>query len=229
MIAPIKYLIDTLMIPFLSFSYHSIYPNYGVAIILLTLLIKVLFAPLTKKQFESMKKTQEIQPEIKKIQEKFKDQPEKVHQEMMKIWKEKKVNPLGGCLPAVVQLPFFIAVFYTVSSESFKALLASPGVNQGMFSFWLADLTAPDATYIMPVIIGILTYFTSKMMSPSGQKQPAFMAIMPVFMVVICLRMPAGVLLYWVSSQLISSIQQYLVVKKGVSKTDKVKKIGVER
>ena len=111
MMKPINYLIDSFMIPFLNFSYENIFPNYGIAIILLTVLIKIVFYPLTKKQFEAMKANQKIQPMMKKIQEKYKGQPEKLHKEMTKLWKENNANPLSGCLPALVQLPVFIAVF----------------------------------------------------------------------------------------------------------------------
>lgn len=209
---PIDFLIEQLIIPMLSFSYHSIFPNYGVAIIVVTLIIKVLFYPLTKKQFESMKATQKIQPEMKKLQEKYKQQPEKMHKEMMKLWKENNANPLGGCLPALVQLPFFIAIFYTVKSDAFNVLLSAPGVFQGFLPFWAANLTTPDTTYVLPLIVGVTTYFSQKLMTVDS-KQATLMAVMPFVMFFICLQMPSGVLLYWASSQLVSLIQQYIVLK----------------
>ncbi len=208
---PINYLTDQVMIPFLSYSYTHIFPNYGVAILLLTLVIKILFYPLTKKQFESMKVTQKIQPEMKKLQEKYKGKPEKLHEEMKKLWKEHNANPLGGCLPALVQLPFFFAVFYTVKSPAFQAMVLAPGINHGLFTFWLSNLTLPDKTYLLPVLIAVSTYLSQKMMVME-QSQKALMTVMPVVMFVVCLKMPAGVLLYWAASQLISTLQQYLVV-----------------
>ena len=208
---PIRYLTDQVMIPFLTFSYHTIWPNYGVSILLLTLVIKLLFYPLTKKQFESMKITQKIQPQMKKLQEKFKGQPEKLHQEMMKLWKEHNANPLGGCLPALVQLPFFFAVFYTVKSPGFQAIVLAPGINHGLFSFWLSNLTLPDHTFILPVLIAVSTYLSQRMMVME-QSQRALMTVMPVVMFVVCLKMPAGVLLYWAASQLILTVQQYLIL-----------------
>ncbi len=209
---PIDYLISNMMIPFLQFSYHTIYPNYGVAILVLTLVVKVAFFPLSQKQFESMRKTQAIQPELKRVQEKFKDQPEKQRQEMMKLWKEHKVNPFGGCLPALIQMPFFIAIFYTIKSAAFQAILDTQGIFPGLFHFWLVDLTKSDTTMILPISIGVLTYVGQRMMT-KGQEMPMFMKMMPVIMVAVCFTMPAGVLLYWVASQLISNIQQYFIFK----------------
>ena len=208
---PINYLTNELMIPFLTFSYQSIYPNYGVSILLLTFLIKVLFYPLTKKQFESMKITQKIQPKMKKIQEKFKGQPEKIHQEVMKLWKENNANPLGGCLPALVQLPVFFAIFYTVKSSAFIALVKSPGINQGLFTFWLADLTVKDTTYILPALVAVSMYLSQKMMVVE-ESQKMLMTLMPVVMFVVSIQMPSGVLLYWAASQIISTVQQYMIL-----------------
>jgi YidC/Oxa1 family membrane protein insertase len=220
---PINYLTNEIMIPFLTFSYNSIYPNYGVSILLLTLVIKLLFYPLTKKQFESMKITQKIQPKMKKIQEKFKGQPEKIHQEVMKLWKENNANPLGGCLPALVQLPVFFAIFYTVKSPVFISIVKAPGINHGLFPFWLADLTLKDSTYILPALVAISMYLSQKMMVVD-ESQKTLMTVMPIVMFVVSISMPAGVLLYWAASQLISTLQQYLILNPiGKSKTIVVK------
>jgi YidC/Oxa1 family membrane protein insertase len=210
---PINYLIDTIFIPFLQFSYSTIIPNYGVAIILLTLFIRAIFYPLTRKQFESLKATQKIQPKVKKLQEKYKKEPEKMQAEMMKLWKENNANPLGGCLPALVQLPFFFAIFYTIKSDTFTQLLTQPGINPGLFPFWLSNLSQPDGTYILPILIGVLTYASQKL-TTVDQKQMAMLVFMPVVMVVICINMPAGVLIYWATSQFVSTAQQYFIMQK---------------
>ena len=221
---PINYLTNEIMIPFLNFSYHTIFPNYGVAILLLTLLIKILFYPLTKKQFESMKITQEIQPKMKKIQEKFKGQPEKIHQEVMKLWKEHNANPLGGCLPALVQLPVFFAIFYTIKSAAFTAIIKSPGINQGLFSFWISDLTMKDTTFILPALVAASMYFSQKMMVVEESQKMLMM--MPIVMFIVSISMPGGVLLYWASSQIISTAQQYLILYPlGKSKNSVIKEI----
>lgn len=207
--------INQVMVPFLNFSYNNLYPNYGVAIILLTILIKLLLFPLTKKQFESMKATQKIQPQLKKLQEKFKGQPEKLHAEMMSLWKTNNVNPLGGCLPAILQMPFFIAVYFTVRSDTFEALLVAPNANPGMFTFWLSNLAAPDTTYILPIIIGLLTYLGQKMMI-TDPNQAKIMMILPFFLVYISAQLQAGVLVYWATQQLVAVIQQYIILKPRV-------------
>lgn len=210
---PIDYLIKTVMIPFLEFSYETLFPNYGVAIILLTIIIRAAFYPLTKKQFESMKITKELQPQLKKIQEKFKGQPEKLQKEMMKLYRENKANPLGGCLPALVQLPFFIAIFYTINSDAFANLISQPGINPGFLSFWIPNLSNPDKTFLLPLVIGVTSYLSQKMMT-IDPKQAAIFMFMPFFMFFICIKMPAGVLLYWATSQALSVAQQYYFLKQ---------------
>ncbi len=217
---PIDYLINEFMIPFLRFSYDSIYPNYGIAILLLTILVKILFVPLTQKQFKAMKETQKIQPEIKKIQEKYKGQPDKASKEMMQLWKTHKVNPLGGCLPALVQLPVFIAIFYTIKSPGFNALISQEGINRGLFSFWIPDLTLPDTFMVLPIFIALATYISQKM-TITDPKQATLMMFMPFMMFFLCLKMPGGVLLYWAASQVLSSIHQYIVMRPALAVTVK--------
>lgn len=210
---PITMLVNQAFVPFLKYSYDHILPNYGVSIILLTALLKLIFWPLTQKQFSSMRMTQKLQPQVKKLQEKYKKEPEKLQKEMMKLWKDNGTNPFAGCLPALIQIPFFIAIFYTIKSPSFLALLSAPGVNKGLFPFFLSDLSVVDHTYIMPVFIGLLSYWTQKMMGPSDPTMPNFLMFMPVIMFIFCLKMPAGVLIYWAVNQAISVGQQYLVGK----------------
>jgi len=216
-----KFLADHIMLPFLNFSYHSIYPNYGIAIILLTLIIKVIFFPLTKKQFDSMKVTQKIQPEIKRIQEEFKDQPEKLQQEILRVWRENKANPLGGCLPLLIQLPIFFGIFSTINGDTFKAILAQPGINPGMLPFWLTNLAAPDPWFILPVVIAVATYISQKMM-PMEPTQAAIFMFMPIVMGVISIKMPAGVLIYWASQQIFSNIQQFMMMKRNALQDDAI-------
>jgi len=211
-----KILTDDIMLPFLNYSY-SIIPNYGFAIILLTLAIKIAFYPLSKKQFVAMKMSQKIQPIIKELQATHKQDPQKLQQEMMKVWKEHKVNPLGGCLPMLVQIPFFFAIFYTVTGDAFKAILTQPGINTGLFPFWLSNLAMPDKTFILPIVIGIATYLSQKMMTVDP-KQAAIFMFMPFLMVIISLKMPAGALLYWAVSTIASVVQQYMMMSR--SKAD---------
>jgi YidC/Oxa1 family membrane protein insertase len=209
---PITWLVNHIMMPFLTFSYNSIYPNYGVAIILLTIVVKVVFYPLNNKQYASMQAQKKIQPELKKIQEKYKDQPEKLNKEMMKLWKDNKANPFSGCLPVLIQMPFFFAIFYTIRSEAFKAMIAQPGVNPGLFPFWLSDLGLPDSSYILPVVIGLTMYLSQKM-TVTDPKQAKMFMFMPFVMVFICINLPAGVLLYWAISQTLSIVQQKYMLR----------------
>ncbi|MCP4050850.1 MAG: membrane protein insertase YidC [bacterium] len=215
MINPITVLVENIMIPFLKAAY-GIIPNYGVAIIILTMVIKIIFYPLTRKQFESMKAQKQMQPEMKAIQEKYKGQPEKLQSEMMKLWKKHGSNPFSGCLPTLIQIPFFIAVFYTIKSDLFLSLInteINPGVNPGLFPFWISNLGVKDVTYILPVLVGLSTFLSQKLMMTDPKQAKMFM-FMPVIMFFICLKMPSGVLLYWAVSQLISTAQQYYIMQK---------------
>ena len=213
---PITYLVDNFMMPFLNFSYNNISPNYGIAIILLTLIVKLLFYPLTHKQFKAMHVMQKLQPKIKEIQAKHKKEPDKLQQEMMKIWKDNKVNPLSGCLPLLIQLPFLFALFYTMNSEAFNVMIGHEGVNPGLFPFWLANLGQPDGTWLLPLVIAITTFLSQKISMTQGTvaaHQSTMLFIMPVVIFVICLKLPAGVLLYWAVSQMISTVQQMYILK----------------
>lgn len=207
---PITFLTDSIMIPFLNFSYHAIYPNFGVGIIILTIIIKLLLYPLTKQQFDSMKKMQTLMPKMKKLKEKYKNDPQGLQLETMKIYKENKVNPLGGCLPMLIQLPFLFALFYTMNGDSFSNLISQNNVFPGFTTFWLPDLSQKDNFFILPLVIGIATYLGQKMASIDANQQK-IMVFMPVIMVAVSFQMPSGVLLYWAVSQIISSVQQVLV------------------
>ena len=213
---PIRILMNEMMMPFLQFSYDSIYPNYAFGIILLTLMVKLILFPLTKKQFESMKQMQVLQPKFTEIRNKHKSNPQKLQEEMMKLYKKHNVNPLSGCLPMIVQLPFLLALFYTMSSDAFNELIYQNDGFPGLTSFWLPDLSQPDHLLILPLLIAGLTYWSQKYMSPnvSNPQQKAIMTFLPIFMIFICLKMPGGVLLYWAASQLISTIQQIAIMKK---------------
>ena len=213
-----RFLTDDIMLPFLNYCYGLV-PNYGLAIILLTIVIKVAFYPLTKKQFKAMKMSQKIQPIIKELQATHKKDPQKLQQEMMKVWKEHKVNPLGGCLPMLVQIPFFFAIFYTVTGDAFQAILNQPGINKGLFPFWLPNLAIADHTFILPIVIGIATYLSQKMMT-IDPKQAAIFMFMPFLMVIISLKMPAGALIYWAISTIASVVQQYMMMSRSKASED---------
>ena len=194
-----------------------IVPNYGIAIILLTIVIKLLFIPLMNKQYGSMKAMQELNPELTKIKEKYKKDPQKMQKEIMGLYRQKGINPLQGCLPMIIQIPFFIAIYATILSDSFKALITEPGVNKGLFSFWVSDLSLPDSTFILPILLAYFTYWSQKMIMVDP-KQKMFLYMSPILILVFGLKLPGGVLLYWAVSTLVSTIQQTLVMKKNTTK-----------
>lgn len=209
---PIKFLVDQFMLPFLSVSYNAFFPNFGVAIILLTVAIKLAFYPLMNKQFESMRKMKLLKPELDKINEKFKNSPKEKQHAMVKLYQEKKVNPFQGCLPMLVQIPFFLAIYATILSESFTEMIHAPGINPGLFSFWLPDLARPDATKILPIMLAIFTYYSQKMMMVDAQQK--FLLIMsPIFILFFGLKLPSGVVLYWAVQTLLSTIQQWISLR----------------
>jgi YidC/Oxa1 family membrane protein insertase len=211
-VAPINFIINELFIPFLTYSYAVIFPNYGLAIMLLTLLIKMVFFPLTYKQFKSMKITKKLQPQVKAIQEKFKGDPKKVQTEMMRLWKENNANPFSGCLPSLIQLPVFISIFYAVKSNTFIEMLNLPGVFPGAFPFWLTHLSSADNTMILPIVIGLAMFWSQQMMT-IDPKQKAIFMFMPFVMFFFSIKMPAGVLIYWSTSMIVSNIQQWMIMK----------------
>lgn len=214
---PITYLSNQVMLPFLEFSYHHVYPNYGVAIIILTLTIKALFYPLTKKQFESMGVMQKLQPKIKEINEKHKGKPDVLQKEMMAMYKEHSFNPLSGCLPMLVQLPVFFAIFATVKGEIFKGIITQPGINPGLFTWWLSDLSKPDPTFILPIVIGAATYWSQRYTVTDPLQKKIFM-VLPLIIVMFSFKLPAGVLLYWATSQVVSTLQQVMMLRQPVAK-----------
>lgn len=182
---------------------HSLIPSYGWSIIVLTIIVRIFLLPLTIKQTKSMKVMQKLQPEIKKIQERYKDDKEKMQQEMMKFYSENKFNPMGGCLPILLQLPIFIALYQMLLH--YEAL-------KGVGFLWLPNLIKPDPLYILAVLTAASTYFSQKMVSTDPQSQK-LMIPMTAFMGFIAINLPAGVLLYWVTTNLWTLGQQYIMMR----------------
>jgi YidC/Oxa1 family membrane protein insertase len=199
--------------------------SYGVAIILLTLIVKLILLPLTIKQTRSMIAMQKIQPEIRKLQEKYKDDKEKLSQEMMKFYKENKVNPFGGCLPLVLQLPVFFALFTVLRkyllnppilqlSNTFTLLSGYPtGMIVKNTSFlWiksLADSTrTADPYFILLILLAASTWYSQKQVM-TDPRQRNMMIIMPLITAFIGLSLPAGVVLYWITTNVLQIIQQF--------------------
>ncbi len=197
---------------------YSIIPSYGIAIILLTLLIRILFWPLTHKSTESMKRMQLIQPEIKALQAKYKDSPQKLQKETMQLYKEKKVNPMGGCLPMFVQIPVFIALF-TVLRNAIELRYAG--------FLWITDLSTPENLFagsipfigslnILPLLMSLSMIWQQKLTpqvasTPEQQQQQKMMMfMMPIMMLFFFYKMPSGLVLYWTTSNLLMILQTSL-------------------
>ena len=178
--------------------------NWGVAIILLTCIIKLLFWPLTQKSYKSMKSMQTLQPEMQKLREKFKDNKEKLNKEIMALYKTKRVNPMGGCLPMVVQIPVFFALY--------KVLLGTIALRHAPFAFWLQDLSVKDPYYITPIIMGVTMFFQQKM-TPSTMDpvQAKIFMFMPIIFTFMFLNFPSGLVLYWLVNNLLTILQQWHV------------------
>jgi len=188
-------------------QFYVISRNYGIAIILLTIVVRLLLFYPSLKSATSMEEMKKLQPQMTELREKFKKDPSRMNQEIMKLYKDHKVNPLGGCLPMLLQLPFFVAL-YNVLSVSIE-LRQSPFI-----SFWIKDLSVFDPFYILPVLMGVSMIFTMKMTSttvdPQQQKIMTFMNIAFIFMFA---WLPAGLLLYITLSNVLSIVQQLYVRK----------------
>ena len=183
--------------------------SYGLAIILLTIAIRLLLWPLTHSQAMSMRRMQQLQPEIEKLNKKYKNNKEKLNEETMKLWKENGVNPAAGCLPVLVQIPFLYAIFELLRDYQFT----------GDASFlWIPNLSQPDPFYVLPILAGAATFWQSKITMPPGNSanaatQQMMMYFMPIFIAWITIQFPAGLGIYWFISSLFSVGQQYLIPK----------------
>lgn len=203
---------------FLSFLYRLI-PNYGIVIIVFSIVLKIILHPFTHKSMDASLKMQKIQPQVAAIQQQFKSDPKRMQQELSKLYKEAGASPLGGCLPLLLQMPVFFAL-YTV-------LRFSLDMRQAHFVGWLKDLSEPDPYYILPILMGIFMIVQSLMMQPKKQqleqvdeKQAAMQQsqkmmtwVMPVVLFFVFKSMPAGLVLYWTVFNILSIIQQYYLQK----------------
>ncbi len=206
----------------MNFIYKFI-PNYGVAIIILTLLSKILLWPLGNKSYKSMAQMKKIQPLMAEIKEKYKGDKKKMNEEMMGLYKTYKVNPLGGCLPMVVQIPVFFALY--------RMLYGAIELRHAPFIWWINDLSAPDRLFrfnfsipfmqppygipVLTIIMGVTMFIQQKMSPPAGDPtQAKMMMLMPVVFTVIFINFSSGLVLYWLINNVISLVQQYYIQKK---------------
>lgn len=192
---------------------YTVIPNYGLAIIILTLMVRLVTAPLTVKQMRSMERMRRVQPRMKEIQEKYKDDRQKQSEEMMRLYRTEKVNPLGGCLPMVLQLPVFIGLYY--------ALRSSIDLRHAPFFGWITDLSAPDLLFmlpgldlpvrLLPLVMGATMFVQQKitpMQTPDPGQARMMQTVMPLMMTVLFYQFASGLVLYWMMSNLVAILHQ---------------------
>jgi YidC/Oxa1 family membrane protein insertase len=189
---------------------HNIIPNWGFSIIVLTFIIKILFFPLTYSSTRSMAKMQELQPKIKALRARYKKAKQdialrrKMNEEMMKLYKEHGINPAGGCLPILVQIPIFWGFF--------RLLVVSIEFRQSPFILWIRDLSVKDPYYVTPVLMGITQFISQKMTPTSADPtQQKMMLIMPVIMTIFFMNFQSGLVLYWLTNNVLQIGQQYIM------------------
>lgn len=181
--------------------------NWGVSIILLTMVIKGLFYKLSEASYKSMAHMRKVAPRLKAIQEQYKDNPGEKNKAMMDLYKREKINPLGGCLPIVVQIPVFISLYWV--------LLESVEMRQADFILWLNNLSAPDPYYILPLIMGVSMFIQQKLNpAPMDPVQAKVMMALPFIFTIFFAFFPSGLVLYWVVNNILSITQQWYITKK---------------
>ena len=190
---------------------YSFVGNWGWAIILLTLLIKLAFYKLSETSYKSMAKMKQFSPKIQSIRERYGSDRQKMNQAMMDMYRQEKINPLGGCWPILIQIPVFIALYWV--------LLESVELRQANFIFWLDDLSAKDPYYVLPLIMGISMYFQQKLNpAPPDPMQAKVMQMLPIIFTAFFAFFPSGLVLYWVVNNLLSIAQQWKITKTITSK-----------
>lgn len=181
--------------------------NWGVAIILITVLIKLLFYKLSETSYRSMARMRNLQPKLLALKDKYGDDRQKLSQATMELYRKEKINPLGGCLPMIVQIPVFIALYYV--------LIESVQLRQAPFIFWIHDLSVKDPYYILPVLMGLSWLWQQKLNPPPPDPvQAKLMMLFPVVFTVLFATFPAGLVLYWIVNNCLSILQQWYIMRK---------------
>jgi YidC/Oxa1 family membrane protein insertase len=187
--------------------YHSFVGNWGVAIILLTLTVKTLFYKLSETSYRSMAKMRKVSPRLKALKERYGDDRQKMNQAMMELYKTEKINPMGGCLPILVQIPVFIALYW--------ALLESIDLRQAPFIFWIHDLSVMDPYYVLPILMGISMVIQQRLNPPPPDPiQAKIMMALPFVFTIFFAFFPSGLVLYWISNNSLSITQQYIITRR---------------
>jgi len=195
---PLFWLLNTL---------HSVFGNWGWSIIFLTIIIKLAFFKLSEKSYRSMANMRRLQPRMKALKERHGDDKQKMNQALMELYKKEKINPLGGCLPILVQIPVFIALYWV--------LMEAVELRQAPFMLWITDLASQDPYYVLPILMGISMFLQQKLNpAPLDPVQAKVMMFLPLVFTVFFLFFPAGLVLYWVVNNTLSIAQQYVITKR---------------
>jgi YidC/Oxa1 family membrane protein insertase len=186
---------------------HQWVGNWGVAIILLTVIIKLIFYPLSEASYRSMARMRVVAPKLQRLKEQYADDRQRMQQAMMELYKTEKINPLGGCLPILVQIPVFIALYWV--------LLASVELRHAPFALWINDLSRPDPWFILPILMGATMVIQTRLNPvPPDPVQAKVMKIMPVAFSIFFFFFPAGLVLYWLVNNILSIAQQWYINRK---------------
>jgi YidC/Oxa1 family membrane protein insertase len=184
---------------------YGVTHNYGIAIIIITVVIKMIFYPLSVKSFKSMQAMQQLQPQMKRLQDMYKNDRQKLNEEMMRLYRDQKVNPMGGCLPMVVQIPVFIALY--------QVLYTSIELRHAGFIWWIKDLSAPD--HPMAIVMGASMVIQQWMTPTTGDpRQAKMMLFMPIIFTFMFLNFPVGLVIYWLVNNLLTIAQQYVMLRR---------------
>jgi YidC/Oxa1 family membrane protein insertase len=192
---------------FLLDFFHSLVGNWGVAIILVTVVVKAVFFKLSAASYRSMANMRRVAPKLKSLKDQYGDDRQKMSGAMMELYKKEKINPLGGCLPILVQMPVFIALYWVI--------LESVQLRHAPFMFWITDLSVKDAFFVLPILMGISMFIQMQLNpAPPDPMQAKIMKIMPVMMTVFFLWFPSGLVLYWLVNNILSISQQWVITRQ---------------
>lgn len=208
----------------LLFYIYGMVNSYGLSIVVFTIIVKLVLLPLTLKQTKSMKQMQELQPKIKELQKKYAKDKQKLNEKTMELYQKHNVNPAGGCLPLLIQLPILIALFQVLRQPELYVFPPEVYETVEKSFLWIKDLSATSSfmesikdpiMWILPVLAAVTTYYQSKMSTPTGTDNPSqstMTVVMPLMIGYFSFSFPAGVTLYWVLSNLFQIVQQYFLM-----------------
>lgn len=207
---------------FLLLQLYNLIGNYGVSIIVFTIIVKLLLLPLNIKQTKSMKDMQRLQPELQKLNKKYKNNQEKLNEETLKLYKVYKVNPAAGCLPLLLQFPILIGLYGTLRAPETWVFSSSMIDSVNMSFLWIDNLNTPDPIYVLPVLAALFTFISQKFTmanssmnpdDPNAKTQKVMLYMMPIMIGYISIKMPAGVALYWVVQNVFTFFQQFIMMR----------------